>query len=140
MAQLDPLLQALVERNAEELILRDGGPPVFRSGSDLKPVSPKVLNQPQIAALLAELADQVEAAKIRAGQATSFDYRLADGAGFRCEVGTSEGCYAARVRAHTAETETAPAAAVEAPATQSAPAAAAPAPSVQAGDLPEIHR
>jgi len=98
LAQLDPLLEALLDRNAEELVLAADDKPSFRFGADLKPVSQRVLNQAQITVLLSELADEVEAQSLAAGRTTRFVYRLADGRPFECLVTGSDGGFGATLR------------------------------------------
>ena len=61
MAQLDPLLKALVDRNAQELVLSDGQRPAFRYGQELRSVSQTALNRAQIAALITELSAEIDA-------------------------------------------------------------------------------
>jgi twitching motility protein PilT len=103
VAQLDSLLKALVDRNAEELILSDGKQPVFRFGEEMRTVSPKVLNRAQISLLISELAGQDQAARIAAGQSASFVYRPGDGTPFQCEVAGNNGTFCARLRPASAE-------------------------------------
>ncbi len=91
MAQLDPLLKALRERNARELVLRDGQQPMFGTAEGLKPVSPKTLTRPQIIALLCELAGPVESLKLKGGEAMSFFYTLEGSGPFEIGVATAGG-------------------------------------------------
>jgi twitching motility protein PilT len=77
VAKLDSLLQALLDRQAQELILAPGRQPAFRFGEDLRPVSQQVLDSSQITALLSELSDSISA---------SFVYALGDGSQFLCEI------------------------------------------------------
>ncbi len=91
MAQLDPLLKALKERNANELILKDGQQPMFGMADGLKPVSPKSLTRPQIIALLCELAGPVESLKLKGGEAMNFSYALDGSGSFEIGVVTTGG-------------------------------------------------
>ena len=86
MAQLDPLLTALVERQALELILAEGERPVFRFDAGPRPVSQKMLDRTQISILLAELSDEINAAQVATGQSTHFAYLSPNGDEFYCEV------------------------------------------------------
>jgi len=77
LAKLDPLLQALLDRQGEELILANGQQPAFRFGKELRPVSQQVLDSSQIAALLSELSESIDA---------GFVYTLGDDQPFVCEI------------------------------------------------------
>ena len=88
MPQLDPLLKAMVDRKASELVLSDGRQPVLRFETGPRPVSPKVLRWAQISALLAELSDSLDAAVLAQGKPAEFVYELEGSGQFRCEVGT----------------------------------------------------
>ena len=85
MSRLLPLLDALVDRNADALVLAHGRRPAFRIGRELHPVAKNELNSDQITALLAELG-----ASIGAGTAVPaagrLAYRLPDGRSFVCEI------------------------------------------------------
>ena len=48
MAQLDPLLGAMLEKQATELVMTEGRPAAFRMGDALRPVSQKSLDRGQI--------------------------------------------------------------------------------------------
>ncbi len=136
MAQLDPLLKALRDRNASELVLKDGQQPMFRTAEGLRPVSPKMLSRPQIIAMLSELAGPLDAARLKGGESAKFSYTLAGSGPFECSVVTAGG-FCATVQASAvpapepvgvtaAATTTIP----DAGASMSATAAAAPAPPV----------
>jgi twitching motility protein PilT len=77
LAKLDPLLQTLLERQGEALILANGRRPSFRFGTELRPVSQQVLDSSQISALLSELSEKIDA---------GFVYSLGDGQQFVCEI------------------------------------------------------
>ena len=97
MARLDPLLQALAERNAEELVLAQGCRPSLRFGQELQPVSKQELSEAQITALLAELSDQIQpgAAIAPTGR---FHYLLPDGRPFVCQIDNGGSGFRATVR------------------------------------------
>ena len=97
MAQLDPLLKALLDRGADELVLSDGLQPSFRFGDDLRPVSPRVLTGAQILMLVSEIAGAEPAVRIAAGEPTRFSYGSAESS-FVCEIGAD----GARLRPQTA--------------------------------------
>ncbi len=97
MPQLDPLLVAMVSKNAQELLMQEGQPAALRIGGVLKPVSQKALDRSQIGRLLGELSDAVDGARIVAGQPAEFGYRLTDGTEFLCRVGASGPGIAARI-------------------------------------------
>ena len=98
MAQLDALLQALIDRSAQELLLHADQRPVFRIGGELRAVSQQALNRSQISALITEMADAVQTAAIAEGRQASFVYTLADGRSFLCEIGdAAEGGFRARL-------------------------------------------
>ena len=101
MAQLDPLLRALVDQKAHELLLDDGKQPAFRFGDRCRAVSKTVLTQNQITILLAELADQVESAKVARGEPAEFVYRHPGGQPFVCRVQRHAGTLQARVTPQT---------------------------------------
>jgi twitching motility protein PilT len=77
LAKLDSLLQALIDRQGEELILANGRQPAFRFGKELRPVSQQVLDNSQITALLSELSEKID---------TGFVYALGGDQQFICEV------------------------------------------------------
>jgi twitching motility protein PilT len=85
VAQLDPLLKALVDRGASELVLGDGLQPSFRFGDDLRPVSPRVLSRAQIDLLVSEIAPADLASTLASGGPASFVCRSA-GRSFVCRV------------------------------------------------------
>jgi len=91
VAQLDPLLQALRDRNANELVLNDGQQPMFKTADGLRPVSPKSLKRPQIIALLCEIAAPLEAVKLKGGESLDFSYALGEAGSFDIRVGTAGG-------------------------------------------------
>ena len=91
MAQLDPLLKALRDRRASELVLKDGQQPMFNNADGLRPVSPKSLSRTQIIALLCELAGPLDAAKLKGGEPMNFSYTLADSGPFEIGVVTAGG-------------------------------------------------
>jgi twitching motility protein PilT len=130
LAQLDALLRALSEKGASELQLTGGSRPMFCFPEGDRPVSQTVLNGPQISALLSELADQIEAAKIAAGQSSSFTYALPDGMAFDVRFDGSDGTPRAMVRPSDGATGAAPA-----PVEAAAPAL----PTIEPG-APEIDR
>jgi twitching motility protein PilT len=101
VAQLDPLLKALVERQAQELVLADGRQPAFRLGEELKPVSQQVLTRSQIAALLAELSQEIDEAALAAG--LRFSYSPGDGSSFVCEIDNGDGAFSARLKPESGE-------------------------------------
>jgi twitching motility protein PilT len=101
LAQLDPLLKALIERQAQELVLSDGRQPVFRLGEERKPVSQQVLTRSQITALLAELSHEIDEETLAAGQ--SFSYSPGDGSCFVCEIDNGNGGFSARLKPEAAE-------------------------------------
>jgi len=98
VAQLDPLLKALRDRNANELVLKDGQRPMFRTAEGLRPVSPKMLTRPQIIALVSELAGPLDTAKLKGGEAVRFSYTLAGSGPFECGIDTA-GNFCATVQA-----------------------------------------
>ena len=97
MAQLDPLLQTLVDKDAQELLLIEGQRPVFRVGGELRPVSQKSLDRAQVTALLSELAGKVEAASLAQGRPTRFVYTSPRGNPFVCQTDQDNGTLRARV-------------------------------------------
>ena len=100
MARLDPLLQALADRNAEELVLAQGCRPSFRFGEELQPVSKQELSEAQITALLSELSDQIQpgAAIAPTGR---FHSLLPDGRPFVCQIDNGGSGFRATVRRDT---------------------------------------
>ena len=128
MAQLDPLLKALVQRGAAELVLKDGKQPAFRQpDGQLKAVSPKTLARPQILALLGEIAGPLDAAKLKGGEPVQFDYTFEDQL-FSCKTETAGEFSAAVIPQAVAVTAAAPveaavAVAAEVPATAAVPTA-----------------
>ena len=96
MARLDPLLLALVERHAHELILTAGQRPTFRFGDELRAVSTQELNRAQIYSLLDELGRRVDAG---GGSDAAFLYEDPTGRGFRCEIADHGEIFEARLRA-----------------------------------------
>jgi twitching motility protein PilT len=131
---LDPLLQALVNRNAEELVLAQGCRPSFRFGEELQPVSKQDLSETQITALLAELSDQIQpgAAIAPTGR---FDYLSPDGLTFVCQIDNGGSGFRATVHRHV-EVEVTPAAA---PDPGPAPSAAPPVVTAPRPGEPEIN-
>ena len=119
VAQLDPLLNALKQRNADELSLKEGEKPAFGDSTGLKPVSPKVLSKGQIIALLSEIAGPLDAAKLKGGEPIRFSYEMPSGERFDCETVTG-GSFSATVR----PAQVAVAAAMAEPSTVSAQAVA----------------
>jgi twitching motility protein PilT len=100
LARLDPLLQALVDRNAEELVLAQGCRPAFRFGEEMQPVSKQELSEGQITALLSELSDQIQpgAAISPTGR---FNYLFADGRSFVCQIDNGGAGFRATLRRDT---------------------------------------
>ena len=127
MAQLDPLLKALRDRNANELVLEEGQQPMFRNADGLKPVSAKMLTRPQIIALLCELAGPLDAAKLKGGESMKFSYTLAGSGPFECGVATAGGfCVTVQAVAVPAPEPVGVAAVPDAAATTAIPGAGAP--------------
>jgi twitching motility protein PilT len=91
------MLQALAARGASELRLADGCRPVFLFRDGERPVSQMVLSRAQILGLVAEIADQESAERVRAGGPVIFGYRLPGGSRFDCEVLGENGDFAVRV-------------------------------------------
>ena len=106
MARLDPLLQALVDRNAEELVLAQGCRPSFRFGEELQPVSKQELSEGQITALLSELSDQIQPGSAIAPTGR-FNYLFGDGHAFVCQIDNGGSGFRATLR-RDAEAETPP--------------------------------
>ena len=75
MAQLDPLLGALVQKNARELVMKEGEPAAFLVGDSLRAVSQKSLDRAQMARLLTELSEEIDASRLAAGEPARFEYR-----------------------------------------------------------------
>ncbi len=130
MAQLDPLLKALRDRNANELVLKDGQQPMFGTSDGARTVSPKTLTRPQIIALLCELAGPLDAVKLKGGESVKFSYTLQGSGPFEIGVATA-GEFCVTVRAAAAEPELVGVAAAVSkaavPVVASAPVAPAPA-------------
>jgi len=102
VARLVPLLEALLERNAEELVLAHGRRPAFRIGRELHPVAKQELTADQIQALLAELSSAIGGGLGAPGPGR-FDYRFPDGRAFVCEIASgSPGGLIATLRPHRA--------------------------------------
>ena len=96
MPQLDPLLQAVVERSGSELLLAEGQrPSILISGSE-RPVSQRSLTRPQIVLLLAELSSQIDRDRLASGVSLEFNYAL-NGEDFECAVGIEAGRWCARL-------------------------------------------
>jgi twitching motility protein PilT len=133
--QLDPLLKALRERQASELILRDGAQPTFQTTDGAKPVSPKVLAKRQIIALFCELAGPLDAAKLKGGEPVRFSYTLEGSGSFACSVETAGGFYATVEPAAVAVPETAAVAAIS---VAPSPAPAAPVPAAAVPITPDV--
>ena len=127
MARLDPLLLALADRNAEELVLAQGCRPSFRFGKELQPVSKQELSEAQITALLSELSDQIQpgAAIAPTGR---FHYLLPDGRPFVCEIDNGGSGFRATVRHDTEAAVAAEAVEVAPDPADAAPAIATPRP------------
>ena len=127
MARLDPLLQALADRNAEELVLAQGCRPSFRFGEELQPVSKQELSEAQITALLSELSDQIQpgAAISPTGR---FHYLLPDGRPFVCQIDNGGSGFRATVRRDTEAAVAAEAVEVAPDPADAAPAIATPRP------------
>ena len=127
MARLDPLLLALADRNAEELVLAQGCRPSFRFGKELQPVSKQELSEAQITALLSELSDQIQpgAAIAPTGR---FHYLLPDGRPFVCEIDNGGSGFRATVRRDTEAAVAAEAVEVAPDPADAAPAIATPRP------------
>jgi twitching motility protein PilT len=142
------LLKALIDRNAQELVLADGQRPALRYGQELRTVSQTALNRLQIAALLSELSTEIDATGSPLAEPASFTYSLDGGPAFDCKVEEGgEGLRASlrpRTAAATAASPTAPApeAAPPAPAPEAAPPVPAPeaAPTAQTDGPEEIDR
>jgi len=130
VAQLDPLLKALRDRNANELVLKDGQQPMFGTPDGARTVSPKTLTRPQIIALLCELAGPLDAVKLKGGESVKFSYTLQGSGPFEIGVATA-GEFCVTVRAAAAEPELVGVAAAVSkaavPVVASAPVAPAPA-------------
>jgi twitching motility protein PilT len=138
LAQLDPLLNAMMSKNATELVLAEGQRAAFRLGGELRPVSQQVLDRRQIAALLSEISDEIDAASLTSGKSHQFTYLHPGGTQFVCEVAASNGSVRARLTP-TRDGTGSPGPAVPAqvaPAT--APAAVAPRPAARPGQGTEI--
>jgi len=127
LARLDPLLLALADRNAEELVLAQGCRPSFRFGEELQPVSKQELSEAQITALLSELSDQIQpgAAIAPTGR---FHYLLPDGRPFVCEIDNGGSGFRATVRRDTEAAVAAEAVEVAPDPADAAPAIATPRP------------
>lgn len=87
MAQLDPLLNVIIEQDADALLLTEGERPAIRVGDALRPLSPRALNRAQIGHLLSELSDQIDAQRFAAGQVVTFSYTDDQGRPFDCQTG-----------------------------------------------------
>ncbi len=96
MAQLDPMLRALAERGAKELVLAEGTRPTFRFPDGDKFVSQAVLNRAQIVSLLGEIAGE-DGARLADGQPARFAYRTTEGRLVTVEASAASGKYAARL-------------------------------------------
>ena len=123
MARLDPLLQAMVEKNAEELVLAHGSKPAFRFGEELTPVSKQELSQAQITALLSELSESIQPDSAVPPRGR-FQYSSPDGRSFVCVIDSAEAGLTATVRPNAAVAS--PPAATEAAAAVPARPAVAP--------------
>jgi twitching motility protein PilT len=112
LAQLDPLLTALIERDAEALLLAEGQRPSFRTTDGLRPVSQKSLDRQQITKLMAELSDSIsdsiDEALLTGGQAVNFNYQLPDGGQFICEIMIGANGLQARLTPQVVQTQDAP--------------------------------
>jgi twitching motility protein PilT len=97
LAQLDNMLRALVDRGAKELCFKEGGQPTFRYSDGDKPVSAGALSRAQIVTLISELAAGQDGGALKAGNATRFTYRLAEGKTYAVEAGPSDGMFAVRI-------------------------------------------
>ena len=107
MSRLLPLLEALVDRNADALVLTHGRRPAFRIGRELHPVAKSELTSDQITALLAELGASIGAGT-KVPPAGRLDYRFPDGRAFVCEIaGGSAEAWSATLRPFR-ETEAGP--------------------------------
>jgi twitching motility protein PilT len=96
VARLDPLLKALVEKKAEELVLAKGCRPSFRFGDQLHPVSRQPLGEDQITSLLAEVSDQIQPGA--AGAPTGRFPCSRDGVAFICDIQNGSGGLRATLR------------------------------------------
>ena len=97
MPQLDPMLRALAERGALELMLKDGARPVFRFDGGDRPVSQTVLERAQIIKLMSELTDTNHGALIADGGPVRFTYATPEGSSFECVVRAEDGMLGARL-------------------------------------------
>ncbi len=97
MPQLDPMLRAMAERGALELLLKDGARPVFRFDQGDRPVSQTVLERAHIIKLMSELTDSNHGALIADGGPVRFTYNTPEGDSFECVVRADEGMLGARL-------------------------------------------
>lgn len=78
MAQLDKLLQSMIQQRADELILREEEGAMFKMDGNEKPVT-KSLTGPQVIALIKEIAPPQANANIDARVPAKFQYSAAEG-------------------------------------------------------------
>jgi len=148
---LDRLLTALVEKNAQALVMAEGRAPEFVLGGARKPVSQKTLDRNQIARLLAELSEEVDLARLTGQQPLQFIYQPPrSNVLFRCSLADREGALRAELVPMSVGEQTEaveptveapqppPAAAVETP-SEAIPTAVSTVSTVRAG-APEIER
>jgi twitching motility protein PilT len=117
VAQLDPLLQALIDRKAQELVLADGSKPALRCGDEIHAVSQTPLSWAQITFLLSELCSSIDPARPVVHPGMSFEYALGTGIGFCCTIEDDGG----KPRVRVVPMSAAPAPAAAAPAVDRSP-------------------
>ncbi len=96
MAQLDPMLRALVDRGAGSLELAEGGRPTFRFPQGDRPVSQAVLSRAQILTLVGELSGK-PVVPGRDGGPSEFVYATPDGRAFTCRTESGDGGIRVRI-------------------------------------------
>ena len=78
MAQLDKILQSMIQHRADELLLREDEGAVFKVDGAEKPVT-KSLTEPQVVALIKEIAPPQASVSIDARVPAKFQYQAPDG-------------------------------------------------------------
>jgi twitching motility protein PilT len=90
MAQLDKLLQSMIQHSADELVLREEQGAAFMVAGAEKPVT-KSLTGPQIIGLIKEIASPQASANIDQRAPTKFQYSAPDGGVFAIRAMIQEG-------------------------------------------------
>ena len=85
------LMQGAVERNASDIHLKTGNPPIYRVDGDLMRLEEPPLGEDDILAILGEIVDEGDVAKFKKVHELDASYMLGDLARFRVNVCRDDG-------------------------------------------------